>query len=195
MMYKIFVKTLADFIRGLDLRKCEDKLVGVVEDSKFVGSSFRYCNHKNSTMGKIILIIESPHTSEYQTTPLPAHGRTGRNIRKYMHSTVTILPKCSSYELLIMNAVQYQCSMGVDTKAFRDRNFRNSWEAFARINFEKRLKKYFNHKDIVINCCTKGDKVPELRFLVENSIRNALGRGSDFKFNHPSYWHKGKTIW
>lgn len=195
MMYKIFVETLADFIRNLKLRKCNDKLVGVVVNSEFFGAKFRYSNYKYSRIKKIILIVESPHTSEYEVVPLPAHGITGSNIRKYMGSTVSILPKNGKYELLIVNAVQYQCSMGVNTKAFRDKNFRNAWSSFACLNFEKRLRKYFKDGDIIINCCTKGSGSPELRVMVELSIKKSIGRASDFKFNHPSSWHFGKSTW
>ncbi|WP_422767520.1 hypothetical protein ACOX9X_07095 [Photobacterium leiognathi subsp. mandapamensis] len=195
MMYKVVVSKIASFIRSIDLRKCNDRVVGKLSNVGFHGEVFSYQKYRHSTRPKIIFILESPHVHEYTDVPLPARKMTGNMIRRLFPQFILDNLE-SEYEVLLMNAIQYQCSLGVDTAAFRDDVFRDAWSDFGKSDFEKRLKYYYKDCDLIVNSCTKGAKKPYLRELVESSIFNALNKSSDYKISHPSSWgRKGPTVW
>ncbi|WP_274025983.1 hypothetical protein [Vibrio parahaemolyticus] len=196
MMYKVVVSKIASFIRSIDLRKCNDRIVGKISNEGFHGQAFSYQKYQHSTLPKIIFILESPHVHEYADYPLPARKVTGSMIRSLFPQFILDNIECE-YEVLLVNAIQYQCSLGVDTAAFRDDVFRSAWDDFGKSDFEKRLKYYFKDGDLIVNACTKGARKPYLREQVENSIFNALNKSSDYKISHPSSWgrKKGPTMW
>lgn len=126
----------------------------------------KMCNCKT-----IVLILESPHKDEYDDskssiTPAPALGRTGSNLdNKFVckinefikNNTKRVEIKNGVYNIILMNAVQYQCSMGLVPLNTTVRNalFLQMWfNGKVRKNFTKRLNKYA--PDVVINCCTNG---------------------------------------
>jgi hypothetical protein len=147
----------------------------------------------------IILVLESPHTSEYKgDSPKPAAGTSGRAIRELfgeacpLHSWLG-LPR-GDYSLAILNAIPYQCSFG-NISMYRDRVFRLCWRVFGRCYFIERLKEVYSEGDVIINACTKGKHKPELRELVRNAINafalDASKRGISCKrarVNHPASW-------
>jgi len=108
----------------------------------------------------IVIVLESPHVQEYEVdkysiAPAPALGLTGQNLNDYFIDLIRGEIDEGNYHVILMNAVQYQCSLGVNTKRFRDRIFLSMWsEKTIRDDFTKRLKKY--KPDIIINLCTKG---------------------------------------
>ena len=109
----------------------------------------------------LILILESPHKDEFDKNgePLgPANGTTGRSIREHI---AKIFPNFSDYHLILMNAIPFQCSLGVATEHFRDNVFKAAWDddkvgaGFFEDRLKKLLKKLQNKNVVVVNACTK----------------------------------------
>lgn len=156
----------------------------------------------------LILILESPHTKEFdkEGNPIgPANGKTGENIRKYI--TEILGSGYNEYHLILMNAVPFQCSLGVNTKYFREDVFKKIWSENGKQFFFDRLTGLLNtlsDKNIVIaNCCTKGynatndSKIrPFLWHLVQDSIETLTSdKGMEiqyFRTSHPSSWSRNK---
>jgi len=148
----------------------------------------------------IILILESPHIDEYaQNTPRPAAGnrinKTGKAIRKMFNYIISsyndyTIPS-GTYSLIIMNAIQYQCSLGKKPSKFRNDVFLECWDDFGKQDFINRFFSIYQNNDIIINACTKGTDRPYtyLRDLVEEEIIN-LGYNSHIKLQHPCRWRK-----
>ena len=119
----------------------------------------------------IIIVLESPHIAEFDPVTKcgigPCRGKTGLNIAKYlpsilMNNSVGLSLGYKEYDLVIVNAIQYQCSLGEETKLYRDAMFLYYWEqSEVREDFKKRLNfarsKYA--ESIVINCCTNGEHI------------------------------------
>lgn len=159
----------------------------------------------------LLLILESPHTDEFDKNgePIgPANGPTGRNIREYI---AEIFPNFSDYHLILMNAIPFQCSLGVATEHFRDNVFKAAWDddKVGAGFFEDRLKKLLyklqkNSKNVVVvNACTgaKGNSREPLCCKVCQSIVSVLENYSDEKddkeypvkfyhIHHPSTWNQ-----
>ena len=205
---------------------CPDQYVGLIkdfkEDDKKTKDDFPVRYNIGVVENILILILESPHRDEFYAEAVkdengtvihhkgdpigPANGPTGRNIRKYI---AEIFPDFSNYHLCLMNAIPFQCSLGVGTEHFRYDVFQNAW-ADKHIGAEfckKRLTDFLNalsRKNIVIvNACTKGynaakdsDQRPFLWHLVQNSIETlTLGKEKTiqyFRINHPSSWARNK---
>lgn len=128
----------------------------------------------NKSTNISIVVLESPHNDEYykehgeKIAKGPAYGKTGDNFNKYFPSLLRnaiidkkIVLKSGRYEIIFMNGIQYQCSLGDTTSKYRDEFFLNCWENDkCKEDFKERLKRYVSLvKDcVVINCCTKGKK-------------------------------------
>lgn len=109
----------------------------------------------------LLLILESPHTDEFDKNgePIgPANGPTGRNIREHI---AEIFPNFSDYHLILMNAIPFQCSLGVGTEHFRDAVFNAAWnngangKNFFEDRLENLLEKLQNKNVVIVNACTK----------------------------------------
>lgn len=196
---------------------CPDQYVGIVEklkpeenfhrenifkgDTKNIEKDFSACEHV------IILILESPHTDEFDKNgdPIgPANGPTGRNIREHI---AKIFPNFSDYHLILMNAIPFQCSLGVATEHFRDNVFKAAWDddKVGAGFFEDRLKKLLyklqkNSKNVVIvNACTIAtDKnFEDLHCMackiIQDVIQDVMKKNkfalTFYHTVHPSSWH------
>jgi hypothetical protein len=189
-----------------EFRRCDDQFVGTVE---VIDNSTRLLDCRGTDFSTrislgdwdrpegpiIILILESPHTSEYKgPTPRPAagddSGDTGRALRTLLHEACPMHERLPNgrYPLVLLNAVQYQCSLGVKTTLYRDKVFLKCWDAFGRKDFESRLRSLHREDDVVMNCCTAaGPEKSRLREIVEASICRLVGR-STFRIEHPANW-------
>ncbi len=152
----------------------------------------------------VILILESPHFEEYagNSSPRPAagksKGKTGYNIRNYFSTVISLhsLPQVIvnvDYPLILFNAIQYQCSLGVTTSKYRNRMFLECWNSFGRNDLKKRLTEIYEPGDIIINACTKGDAKQEIRRMVKTTIDKITGK-TDFQVFHPSDWMRKINI-
>lgn len=126
----------------------------------------------------VILILESPHMDEYKGNPGPAKGTTGTNIKKHLGEVLLpIKDKFSDeqYDVLIMNAICFQTSLGISplSKVIRNNVFINCWNSFGRENFQMRLKMFSDRYKggVVGNFCTQIESVGvKPKILVKNEI-------------------------
>ena len=196
----------------------EDWEVGWIKDC--IDKNSR-CGISNSHKPIIAIVLESPHKDEFNRESKkaigPACGSTGRNIKKYLPSVLfNYLPAIDEafglikydsnkqiqngeYCIALINAIQYQCSLGEDTSEYRDKIFSKMWELKkVKDDFIKRLKN--SKPSVIINCCTRGnfkDNEEELflRNLVKNTIDEFLQKQSNSKnilclrAAHPSSSH------
>lgn len=145
----------------------------------------------------VILVLESPHTDEFVGTTGPAKGDTGKNIRT-LFGEVCNLRQCLGegiYPLVLINAIQYQCSLGYATECFRDKVFAEVWNQGGKCDFQSRIKAIFREGDVIINACTAGKKTPQNRVLVENALTELdLVQLIMAKVEHPANWARRRNI-
>ncbi len=186
---RLLKETCINTITKRNTKKCPDQLVGKLlfnqetcefEFIKKVSTFNNVQGMKRTTLKKgvinesnaIIIILESPHIDEYKDgAPIgPANGKTGDNINKYLcnilseamlSKVIMVNPKTKKYDLILINAIRYQCSLGVDTSLFRDFCFMKLWEKKKTVgSFNRRLNiildNYKNGHIILINGCTLG---------------------------------------
>ncbi len=144
----------------------------------------------------VVMVLESPHVDEFIGDPGPAKGFTGEMIRQHLREALPSV-HLKAYGLVIVNAIQHQCSLGASTELFRDRVFRAAWWPEGRQDFAQRIVRAYRPDDIVLNCCTKGNhyqaEVP-LRVLVERELRQALPGVRSVRRLHPSAWRKPQLV-
>lgn len=117
----------------------------------------------------IIIVLESPHIAEFDPITKkslgPGKGKTGENIKTYLweilrRNQVGLTLSREKYDIVLLNAIQYQCSLGEDTKLYRDAMFLYYWEQpDFRKDFSERLDRVrgIYSESIVVNCCTRGE--------------------------------------
>jgi hypothetical protein len=136
------------------------------------------------------MVLESPHVDEFIGTPGPAKGFTGDMIRNHLPEALRGL-NLDGFGIVLINAIQHQCSLGTDTSLYRDLIFRAMWAVGGREDFCSRLQSVMRPGDILMNCCTKGNdfetNVP-LRSLVEASIRAMFPSITSIRRMHPASW-------
>lgn len=144
------------------------------------------CCHKDGEIcttenDRCILVLESPHKAEYETIAEeklalgPAQGITGRNIEAYVANLLTIALNnktivvdikdngSKTFDFVLMNAIQFQCSLEKKTTLYRDAMFHLCWQQSKTVDdFETRLANTVTDNSIIINCCTKGNFAKKL---------------------------------
>ena len=165
--------------------------------------------------GKVAIVLESPHKKEHEISNVkdfaskslvnarPANGTTGKNIDEFttmdqefinniLESIYPDLKNVASKTVLsfsIINAIQYQCSLGVDTKKFRDNAFRELWKKQTiQKDFKQQINKLF--PDFIINAVTKGygpKSMPTLKNLVTQTLETNQ-TPQNATTDHPSSW-------
>jgi hypothetical protein len=181
--------------RPLEIRACPDqylgKVAGFVEVPLFEG---RTPAQKRTFEPCILLILESPHKEEFVGEPGPAKGFTGEMIKQHL-ATVLGLPNIENYGLILVNAIQHQCSLGSNTTVYRDRIFRAVWSNGGAENFQNRIVSIFQFGDLIVNCCTKGNDFElygPLRNLVEVALKASIPNTESLRRTHPSSWFEAK---
>ena len=174
-----------------EARTCQDQYVGPL--SKVMNQHdfpFRKDVDERPYSPCLILLMESPHKDEFMDVVGPAKGKTGRYIRQHLADVLD----CSAHQnsgLILLNAIQNQCSLGVATYRYRDKVFREAWTNGGEYDFKRRLKATYMDGDILLNCCTKGNDFryyTSLRDLVERAIRSNPKNVESVKRLHPSNW-------
>lgn len=180
-------------INKIESRECPDQYIGVMRElrqDKRINK--RIDINRRPSEKCLIIILESPHINEFGDTPCPANGKTGKNIANFIHE-VKDLSNYDDFGIILINAVQFQCSLGLKTDLFRDQIFCSVWNDFGKGNFQKRLKSIISKEDIIVNCCTKGACNPSLRELVDDSIVELKLSNIILRRSHPSSWHYKKS--
>lgn len=179
---------------ALEERACPDQFVGVISEVERRGDfTCRVsASARPPNLRCVLLILESPHTSEFDASPGPAKGSTGRNIARYLRQVPGLQDK-GDFGLLLVNAVQFQCSLRRPTSEVRDAVFIEVWGSGGRADFEARLRTLYRDGDYVANCCTRGNSQnadAPLRSMVHRALTARLPVGTAvLRRNHPSFWH------
>jgi hypothetical protein len=179
---------------ALEERRCPDQFAGVVSEVEQSGNIT--CRvpafERPRELPCVLLILESPHTSEFGASPGPAKGSTGRNIVRYLRQVPGLQQK-GDFGLLLVNAVQFQCSLGRPTSEVRDAVFLETWARGGRADFVSRIGMLYQGGDCVVNCCTRGNSrnaAALLRSAVQSALVSRLPAGTAvLRRNHPSFWH------
>lgn len=197
---------------------CPDQYIGIIKVVKGKVVEFCHCfdftvKENRAKNSKIIskmkhipvmaIVLESPHQKEFDNKHAigPAMGPTCSHFRFYFEEILEAAianNQCElvhlKYRIVFVNAIQYQCSFGEDTKLYRDDIFSEMWENVnTRKDFIDRLESH--NPEVIINCCTKGnfkdtEKEKHLRELVQKEI-NKYCKGKDIlklRAAHPSRW-------
>lgn len=182
--------------------------------------------------GVIAFIIESPHIHEFKIDiNLYPEGRynarplNNPSTKKYLKKMVEgplksffsdRIKEGEIYLFLIVNSVQYQCSLGEKTDNYRDLLFVANWIKNCKADFLGRIEQY--SPDLYINSCTKGNinkkflmdnfkldvseeknsflcaketrGILTLQDIVESAleIEGMINKENYLKYNHPSYF-------
>jgi hypothetical protein len=177
--------------RPLESRACPDHYLGPL--TTLIGQPdflHRLPASQRTNAPCLIMVLESPHVDEFSGEPGPAKGFTGEMIRKYLSDALDV-SALGAMGLVLMNAIQYQCSLGSNTTVYRDRVFRAVWSQGGQEDFLGRFKVAAMPHDVVMNCCTKGndfDIHPPLRNLVEATIRSIRPEVQTIRRMHPASW-------
>ncbi len=186
-------------LAGIERRTCPDQFVGFFGQTGYIAThgskNFEVRENvadQNWDQPPIIVVLESPHVQEFRAAmPGPAQGTTGRHIRLFLGDALRSLNLTGLHPLILMNAIQHQCSTGVATRHFRDKVFTAMWaEQCVKKDFERRLGEYAAEGALVINACTKGAEKLKIKLfeLVEETISCSVGRPSDLSIKHPAGW-------
>lgn len=202
-----------DYVKNIDDRinkKCQDITVGRIKNGNVENwiKKEKRKNHENDinidqSSKKIVIILESPHVKEYwdrekKDDPTPAIGNTGINLSNKLEDLINSVSThegnnsnllSNQFDIILMNSIQYQCSLGIDTKYLRDKVFRKLWDDSetkickgdlnTKESFYCRLENYA--PDYIFNFCTKGNKTKEGSEIVKN-INKII---DSFKDNFP----------
>ncbi len=177
--------------RSFDVRACPDQYLGQL--SEIMGKPqfpFRLNASQRTEHPCVVMVLESPHKDEFIGDPGPAKGFTGDMIRNFLHEALS-QHNVGGFGLVLVNAIQHQCSLGISTSEHRDKIFRAVWGQGGQENFVTRLRSVLRSGDIVMNCCTKGNDFElntPLRSLVEASIRLHLPEIQTIRRMHPASW-------
>lgn len=178
---------------SLEKRTCPDQYVGLVSEIKKSDGVFPSREDPMCRPGgkAVILVLESPHIDEFKDARGPAKGTTGRNIASFI-GEIFDLKDAIERPLILMNAVQYQCSLGRPTKKYRDKVFTATWQRGGKEDFNNRLRKIYRDGDTIICACTRGymsDRKRHLRQLVYTAIQEAYPNATVLLRTHPAAWH------
>ena len=200
-MFNHIVKVLVNKGKMFNADKVEDCIVAQVA---YTNGIFTYTQtmtpfskisadwkRESGEIENIVIVLESPHHSEYDKKgkPLrPAMGNTGEKLKNGFEKKLT---QCLSkkqfqgnkiYNLWLVNAIQYQCSLGIRPmqKELKNTMFRLLWKDLQD-DFKDRIKE--KNPIIIVNLCTGGKEAlakyikngqigaePTLNILAHNAI-------------------------
>lgn len=190
------------------------------DDSKF---SVVNKDNQEDNSNKIYFILESPHKAEFEKGRAigPAQGETGKRFNECLINVLSLLQFRDScfpkgfYDISIINAIQYQASLGLNPENYRTVTFQLLWNEFGKKDFIERLKQITKSTNscYIINACTKGNKlsISKAKDLIEktkykgnieldkskidlsNLVKDAILESKDsfeyFETTHPSRWN------
>jgi hypothetical protein len=174
-----------------DVRACPDQYLGPL--SEIIGKPqfpLRVTAEQRTGQPFLVMILESPHVDEFIGELGPAKGFTGDMIRSFLQEAIN-LQDVDGFGLVLVNAIQHQCSLGISTSEHRDKIFRAVWAQGGQENFVSRLRSVLRPGDVVMNCCTKGNDFElntPLRSLVEASMRHHFPEIQTIRRMHPASW-------
>lgn len=209
-------KALIDIVEAKG--KCGDNFIGTIRKnqnhrieenlhfSKEKRMTFAHKNDLSSTTLKktknIVIVLESPHKEEFrdQHNILPALGTTGRNLQRQFEKIFDedlAIDLDQEYSVILVNAIQYQCSNGDGMKDHRERTnevWTYFWKNAGEESFIQRVTSY--HPEIIINGCTgKIEQEGNIKFLLQGVIDKNFKQSLRYSSPHPSsLWFKSGYV-
>ncbi len=173
------------------------------EPHQFKDEEIKNVDYENVMFKRgIVIVLESPHKEEYKDSNKigPAKGVTGKKITKYLKKVlksskdVWYLVKKSDFEIIIANAVQFQCSKGKDLRGKNNRdNSKNRDYRFIKYLLEgcgKDLRERIRLLEpvLVINACPTSNCFNALvEWYLQRQCRDI---GAVYAaVNHPITWN------
>ena len=161
-------------------RVCDDDRYRITQQSS---SPLECCQRSESFERTLVIILESPHKSEYQIgcidRPIgPAQDTTGRNIRDYLMGVVRSCHHIHDRignrptRVILANPIQFQTSLAAMIQVNKWRKIRNAvWKALwdrpeIKDEFKVRLNCY--NPNFIINACTSNFRKRIRDFLDEH---------------------------
>jgi hypothetical protein len=186
----------------------KDHRVTLVQEPRdsidYLEDDFTFLSGKTYVEKNVAVILESPHRLEYDAANHPialVMGKTGClffDLFAKLLSESRMPMKDGTYNVMLMNAVQYQTSCGLNPmdRSIRDQNWLDIYQKHGgEMDLKKRI---FSLKPrYTINLCTGGKNPNGLRHAVSESLdRFGLVKGSHYtEGNHPASWdfRQGQT--
>lgn len=187
-----------------------DQMIGCIRNGQFNLCNSRInlnynnnllVNYQNISNRPIILIIlESPHISEFNNNIPIGSMMNKKTIQKFNNKLMYLLQRSciynqilkNNYNVVIMNSVQYQCSLGAHlnnstNKEIRDKNWVTCYTKNCKYDLKERIK-LVNPK-IVINLCTKGFK--NLQMILDRDLFDFCKKHNiTYTYgSHPTTWN------
>ena len=188
---EIVLESGVDYRGELESRACPDQFVGQVNDNRVAGRlTMRQPALERPSQPAVVLVLESPHVREFANEVGPAQGTTGTNIARYLEM-VPGLGAAGSHGLILVNAIQFQCSLGCATKLHRDRIFLTAWRRGGRDDLCERIQRIYRSGDTLVCACTKGGggRGAELRRLVYQALSEVFPSVDILRRCHPATWN------
>lgn len=195
---------------------CQDQKVGTLSNGTFSYTSRTDIDYKNSNAininptSPIIIVLESPHKEEFANDIArgPAMEKTGLYFGNFFSpllkssKLINVLTN-SQHDVIFMNAIQYQCSLG--NKLNGKRSYQNkkqrdlNWLTCFNNNYSNDLVRRINaiKPYAVINLCTMG--FSNLQLYVDRAVCsyiNGITKSPIYYTigRHPSTWIYGTGV-
>ena len=180
--------------------KCPDQYVGKIKNVIKKKRFWRKNINKFDCSDPIfVLLQESPHQDEYEydedvskRVPIgPSNGGTGVKIWKCLRKKLGELGedygKYKDFSLILMNPIQYQCSLGRETKHYRTRMFR---KIFSKDDLGERILEIckISTTVVILPAPTSAVKQKIEEFLNELKAKNIENLKILPLVSHPSTW-------
>ena len=172
---------------------CPDKWFDVCQMRNSEGKlPYRDIAELDNGVRKIIIVLESPHVDEFEdeNAPCPANGTTGRFLRSFWDKIFG--NAYDGYAAVLVNAVQYQCSLGIQPIDGRTRDlvFQTLLDMeFFREDLERRISAIVASGDVILNACTMGMARTIRKLNNKEMVGQVLNkRWRCLDVYHPSSW-------
>ena len=197
------------------MKVCGDQSVGIVGKvcrkglKDFPERGVKWINDTpykpDSSIKRLVLILESPHVHEFDVNgdaKGPAKHQTGVAIRCYLEDILgPSISDLKDRELILVNAVQFQCSLGRDMsretcKGRINRHIKNCiFDELIRmrefrVNLKYRMGLVFrpNSDDLIVNAVSIGTSTSCCVSRIVSELTGECSCG----IGHPSGWCKTK---
>lgn len=166
------------------------------------GSDLSTYNNSNKHE-TIIIVLESPHKDEFDSNgngiePLIKRKSFEKKLFDAINNSVNLKLKLQynkTYNLILMNTIQYQCSLGVNTEYYRDYVFLYYFNKCEE-EFKNRLLKYLKTFNVIsiVNLCTEGSHVETSKIRINNNYFNTYKSCGPYFFKKVGFTTNAKNL-
>lgn len=189
-----------------DTRPCRDAYFGTLLEISN-SSKLNPCpvedGLKQPLSGRLIFVLESPHKDEYTNKELkevwPIQGSSGESFRRYLHMVIPDV--MNGWGVFVVNAIQYQCSQGLNLKKGFNRAAKNYVVGNLLLNLDvrdsllRRVRLFYETIDgmpnLILNACTSyvAYNIGTSNKTLVNEILKSISSVVTFdRVEHPARW-------